>query len=95
MLQKGLKLNFLEYERLRYDIAKLNLQQEENEMFGPYIPILLFKIDYNKKGCSQTYNLIINTNQNIVIETQQKWELTLNEKISYFIAERSFKQIKK
>ena len=95
VVSKGLNFNFLEYERLRYDISKLNVQREKNEMCGPYIPILLFKIGFNAKGCSQTYNLLMNTNQNIVIETQHKWETTLNEEIPYFIVERSFKQIQK
>ena len=95
MTIKGLKINFLEYERIRHDISKLNVQQEPNEMYGPYIPIMLFKIGFNAKGCSQTYNLLMNTNQNIVIETQHKWEATLNEEIPYSIVERSFKQIQK
>ena len=95
MLLKGLKLNFLEYERLRYDITKLNIQQEKNEICGPYIPILLFKIGFNAKGCSQTYNLLMKTNKKIVIETQHKWETILNEEIPYYIIERSFKQIQK
>ena len=75
MVLKGLKLNFLEYERLRFDISKLNIHQENNKMFGPYIPILLLKTRFNMKGCSQTYNLMMNTNPGIVIETQHKWEL--------------------
>ena len=64
-------------------------------MFGPYIPILLLKTGFNMKGCSQTYNMMMNINQNLVIETQHKWELTLNEEIPYHIVERSFKQIQK
>ena len=95
MTTNGLKLNFLEYERLRFDISKIDLHQEANKMFGPYIPILLLKTGFNMKGCSQTYNLILNTNQNLVIETQHKWELTLNEEIPYHIVEKSFKQIQK
>ena len=95
MTTNGLKLNFLEYERLRFDISKIDLQQEANKMFGQYIPILLLKTGFNMKGCSQTYNLMMNTNQNLVIETQHQWEVTLNEEIPYHIVERSFKQIRK
>ena len=38
---------------------------------------------------------MMNTNPGIVIETQHKWELTLNEEIPHYIVERSFKQIQK
>ena len=64
-------------------------------MFGPYIPIVLFKIGFNTKGCSKRYNLMLETNQNIIMEIQQKWELILDEEIPYHIVERSFKQIHK
>ena len=94
MSTNRLKLNLLEYERLRFDISKIDLRQT-NKMFGPYIPILLLKTGFNMKGCSQTYNMMMNTNRNLVIETQHKWELTLNEEIPYHIVERSFKQIQK
>ena len=62
-------------------------------MFGPYIPVLLFKIGFNTKGCLKTYNLMMDANQNIVIETQYKWAKILHEEIPYHIVERSFKQI--
>ena len=94
MTSNGLKLNFLEYEKLRFDISKIVVRHTK-KMNGPYIPILLLKTGFNMKGCSQIYNTMMNQNQNLVIETQQKWELTLNEEIPYHIVERSFKQISK
>ena len=91
---KGLKLNFLEYERLRFDISKIVFRQP-SKMYGPYIPILLLKTGFNTKGCSQTYNMMMCKNQNLIIETQTKWEISLNEDIPYHIVERSFKHIQK
>ena len=94
MKTNGLKLNFLEYERLRFDISRIDFRQP-SKMYGPYIPILLLKTGFNMKGCSQTDNMMMSINQNLIIETQTKWELSLNEDIPYHIVERSFKHIQK
>ena len=52
-----------------------------------------FKIGYNIKGFAKTYNLLMNFNNNIVKETQNKWEGSLNEEIPYHIVEKPFTQI--
>ena len=87
---RGLKINFLDYEKLRYDISKLILPQNRNNMAGPYLPIVLFEIGHNMKGCAKTYNLLMNFNDNIVQDTQRKWEEILIDDIPYNIVKRAF-----
>ena len=93
MTNRGHAINFLYYERLRYDTSKLFGVTKDCEMFGPYLPYILLKIGYNTKGCAKIYNLVMNFNNNIVKETQNKWEKSLNEEIPYHIVEKSFTQI--
>ena len=95
MTNMGLRINFLDYEKLRFDLCNVNMIQGENNMCGPYLPNMLFKIGYNVKGCAKTYKLLMNFNQNIISEAQQKWETTLNEEVPYRTVERSFKRIQK
>ena len=83
MTEKGLLLNFLDYERLRFDISNINIHDGKNEMHGPYLPHILFKIGYNMKGCAMTYNCLMNFNQNIITDTQNIWEDILEEEIPY------------
>ena len=56
---------------------------------------ILFKIGYNIRGCAKTYKLLMHFNNNIVKETQNKWEESLNEEIPYHIVEKSFIQIQR
>ena len=93
LTNKGLKIIFLDYERLRYDISKLTIPQERNDMFGPYLPAIFFEMGYNMKGCARSYNLLMNSNQNIVRETQQKWEEILMEDIPYNMARKAFSNL--
>ena len=95
MCNKGLNLNFIDYARIKHDIEIINKKNGNNMMFGPYLPLILYKIGFNLKGCAKTYNLMMNFNQNIVLEVQQKWERILNEEIPYCIIEKSFIQIQK
>ena len=87
---RGLKINFLDYEKLRHDISKIILPHNRNNMAGPYLPIVLFEIGHNTKGCAKTYNLLMNFNDNIVQDTQRKWEEILNDDIPYNIVKRAF-----
>ena len=45
------------------------------------------------KGCARTYNLLMNSNHNIVRETQQKWEEILMEDIPYNMARKAFSNL--
>ena len=69
------------------------MENRGNLMSGPYLPLLLFKIGYNIKGCSRIYNVMMNFNQNSIIEIQEKWEEILNEEIPYRVIEKSFIQL--
>ena len=60
-LLRGLKIIFLEYERLRYDVLKLNLIQMNNDKNGPYLPYIYFKTGHEVRGCVRT-NILKNTN---------------------------------
>ena len=93
MENRGLSINFLDYEKLRYDIHKLSSITKDCEMFGPYLPYILFTIGYNIKGCAKIYNLLMNCNNNVVRDIQNKWEGSLNEEIPYHMVEKLFTQI--
>ena len=71
MSEKELKINFLEYEKLKCETSNLNLRQRSNNQFGPYKPYTIL-IGYKVKGCSKTYNLLIDFDHNIVIAAQNK-----------------------
>ena len=59
-------------------------------MFGPYLQIILFEMGYNLKGCARTYNLSMNFNHNIILDTQQKWEEICMEDIPYNMVRKAF-----
>ena len=93
MQNRGLEINFIDYARLKYDIRNIDMKEERSLMSGPYLPLLLFRIGHNMKGCARTYNMMMNFNQNIIIEIQGIWEEILNEEIPYYIIENSFMQL--
>ena len=93
MRTNGLLINFLDYKKLRYDISKLDMKIPDNMVLGPYLPHILFKIGYNQKGCSKTYNILMEFNYNIITEVQNKWETVLNEYIPYKKIEEAFRSI--
>ena len=93
MMDRGLNLNFLDYEKLRFDISNLNIKHGRNDMNGPYIPLTLTKIGYNGKGCSNTYKYLMDFDFNILLVIQNKWENILDEEINLTIIEKSFRNI--
>ena len=93
MFQRGLKINFLEYEKLRYDISNINLIQQNNVKSGPHLPYFLFKTGHDGKGCSKTYNLLLSTDFSIILNIQGKWEKILGEEIKIETIVESFKNI--
>ena len=95
MKERGLNLNFLEYEKLRFDIFGIKKPRGKNNMFGPYILQILLKIGYNIKGCANTYNYLMEFNQTLIIETQTRWGEILNEEIPFNVVEKSFKNLHK
>ena len=88
MLNKNLKINFLEYETLKYGISKMIVTK--NDKFGPYLPFLLFIMEHNQKGCAKTYNLLMDFNHDVITESKNKWEKVLLEEIPYEKMEKSF-----
>ena len=89
-LLRGLKIFFLEYERLRYDVLKLNLIQMNNDKNGPYLPYIYFKMGHEVRGCART-NILKNTNYNILLNVQEKWEEILEEEIRIETIEKLLK----
>ena len=82
LLHRGLTLNFLDYERLKYDISRLNIRNKGEVNYGPHIPYVLFKMGYQQKGCSYIYKILTDSNQDIIGQTKTKWENILNEGIN-------------
>ena len=81
MSLKWLYVDFLVYEMLRFDISRLDMRQGMNDKCGHYIPYILFRIGHNLIGCTWTYNLLMDFNYYIVMETQNQWEVILNDEI--------------
>ena len=95
MNEIGLSVNFLDYEKIRFDITNINMKAYNKRMYGPYIPPLLFAIGYNTKGCARTYNLLMNYNNAIVTDIQANWEEILREEVPYQIIRKSFTDLHK
>ena len=95
LLNRGLYLNFLDYERLKYDISRLNIRERSNINYGPHIPYILFKIGYQQKGCSNIYRILTNSNHDIIDQLKAKWENILNEEINNTQMEKAFQHLHK
>ena len=95
LLNKGLYLNFLDYERLKYDISRLNIRNRANTNYGPHIPYVLFKMGYQQKGCSNIYRILTDPKHDIVEQTKAKWENVLNEEINNTRMETAFQHLHK
>ena len=72
--ERGLGINFLEYETLIFDISWLNVREG-------YLPYIFLMTGYNQKGCSKTYNLLMEYNQNIITDIKNKWDISLSDDI--------------
>ena len=57
---------------------------------GPHFPRILFVKGFAQKGCSRTYNKMMTYSTNILRDVKDKWEMTLNEDLSYNIIEDAF-----
>ena len=82
LTRRGLILNFLEYEKIRFDISQIDKRQENPRKLGPYLPYIFFKMGHNVKGCARTYKILMEFNHNIVVSIKDGWETTLNEDIT-------------
>ena len=79
MNEEGLKIDFLEYIKIKIRIKKLVEEiKPKLPIIVPYLPIVLFDIDLSNKGCSRTYNKLMNYDTNILKELKDKWEINLN-----------------
>ena len=95
MLERGLTINFLNYEKIRYDISCLTLTKKRNDMHGPYLPYILFSIGYNTKCRAKIYDLLMDFDQSIIQQVQNKWEEILTEDIPYNMVRKAFRDIGK
>ena len=94
LVNRGMKINFLDYFNLKKKITDLQITQQTVE-HGPYIPRILFEIGMGEKGCSKIYNKLMSYNGNLLKEIQEKWECTLNDHLTYEIVEHAFKKLTK
>ena len=88
MAAKGLAMNYLDNEKLQYDIVNINPRQDVINIYGPHIPYQLFENGYKFRGYSKTYYPLMTFNNKIVTEAQSKWEAILNEEIEYAHVEK-------
>ena len=96
MNERKLKIHFLDYIKLERTVKKLmNTNGKYEYKYGPHLPKILSEIRFSKKGCSRTYNILMNYNDNVIKEIKEKWERNLNEEIDYNVIENAFKEIPK
>ena len=93
LARKGLTLNFLEYERIRFDLSKIDKRQDTPLKMGPHLPYIFFKMGYNVKGCAKTYKILMEFNHNIVASVKDTWETNLNEYITLQYVENAFRNL--
>ena len=92
MNEASLNIHFLDYFRLNQSVNKLIQKNEtHNKISGPCLPRIVFEIGLNDKGCSKTYNKLMEYNGNIIKEVKEKWEEVLNEDIRYKTIQTAFK----
>ena len=94
LVNRGLKINFLDHFNLKKRINALQIAQQPVS-HGPYIPRILFEVGMAEKGCSRIYNKIMAYNGNLLKEIKDKWERTLNDNLTYEIIENAFKKLTK
>ena len=93
---RGLKINFLDYAKLKYSIKQLEIKTElYKKHTGPRLPGILFYIGLTSKGCNKTYNRLMKYDGNIIKEVKDKWDERLNEDIKYETVEQAFMELPK
>ena len=81
MNERKLKIHFLDYIKLERTVKKLmNTNGKYEYKYGPHLPKILSEIRFSKKGCSRTYNILMNYNDNVIKEIKEKWERNLNDR---------------
>ena len=50
---------------------------------GPSLPRIFFEIGISQKGCSRTYNKLMEHDHHGIQEVKERWERVLNEDIVY------------
>ena len=96
MVEKGLKIHFLDYFKLSKKI-RLLMQDKENrgKRIGPFLPRILVETGLNIKRCSNIYNRLMVYNGNTFKGVKEKWEEILNKEINYRVIQTAFKEIPK
>ena len=94
LINKGLKINFLDHFNLKKRVNDLQIVQQPVSN-GPHIPRVLFEVGMAEKGCSRIYNKIMAHNGSLLKEIKEKWERTLNDNLTYEIIETAFKKLTK
>ena len=93
---RGLKINFLDYAKLKYSIKHLEIKTDlYNKRTGPRLPGILFYIGLTSKGCNKIYNRLMKYDGNIIKEVKDKWEERLNVDIRYETVEQAFMELPK
>ena len=93
LARRGLTLNFLEYERIRFDLSKIDKRQDIPLKMGPQLLYIFFKMGHNVKGCAKTYKILMEFNHNIVASVKDTRETNLNEYITLQCVENSFRNL--
>ena len=94
LINKGLKINFLDHFNLKKRVNDLQIAQQPVSN-GPHIPRVLFEVGMAEKGCSRIYNKIMAYNGSLLKEIKEKWECMLNDNLTYEIIETAFKKLTK
>ena len=96
MNDRGLKINFLDYNKLKHSIKRLEIKTEfYNKHTGPRLHGILFYIGLTSKGCNKTYNRLMKYDGNVLKEVKDKWDKCLNEDIRYETVEQAFVELPK
>ena len=88
---RNLKINYLDYETLKFNFQKMKwTMQEIDKTIGPAIPRILDTIGISSTGCSNTYKAL-STGDNFLLENiRVKWSGVLNEEILLYRIEKAF-----
>ena len=94
--EKGLRINFLDYENLKFKIKELMQNIEKNTpIIGPHLLRISFEVGITQKGCCAIYKKLMSCDYKIIQNVKQKWEEVLNDDITYSTLETAFKDISK
>ena len=77
----GLKINFLEYHRVKILVNKFIAKYKRNGNFHlqrPYVPFSIKQFLLPEKGCKLYYRILLNNCKNVALPIRNKWENMLS-----------------